>query len=286
MRLTLRIPAEFTAANIEIDDRVLLSCNGPTAGVFEQEQLAQLVPWTDFSKRIGSHEIALIWKDALRSLAAATLDGNLADTGHLVLSYDEKTPFRLFLSESRKYFDGRRELDIYLVKILQDKEAGDPFTTFLAKAIAVSLAFRSLFLERGSPYSTDVNYWPKEKWKPGINQLLRDLRLLATQSKQAGIFEGRYIGELFGSDQKAIENVKLMMKDLDEQGNKLSSAATEVLAESEPTQARFDAFVKTLNEFRTKTKGRDTPFLTKLLEHLKHLVEEEGQAKATGASGP
>ncbi len=49
-----------------------------------------------------------------------------------------------------------------------------------------------------------------------------------------------------------------MRKELPEQLDRLKSTAAEVLAGSEPTQAKFDAFARALDEFRAKTKERDT----------------------------
>lgn len=276
-RLTIYLPKDLTAKDIKIDDNFLLSCSGPTAGIFAQDQSKSPVPWTDFSKRIGgSDQIALVWNDALRSLVTLTLEGNFADTGHFVFSFDEKKLFRLFLSESRKYPGGTRQLDMYLVEILHDKDVGDPRTTFLAKAIAIAMLYRSLFLEKGSPYNHSAIALlrsEKEKWKPTINELLQDLRLLYARSREAGMFEAKFITEVFGDDPKIIGNINRMKEEFFEQWDQLHKAAAEVVTVSEPTHSKFDAFAETLDYFRTKTKERDTPFLAMILEHLKRAVE-------------
>jgi hypothetical protein len=273
-RLTLRLPADSTPKGVKIDDSVLVSCSGPTAGIFELDQSEQSVPWSAFSKRIGSPHIALVWNDALRSLASSTLEGNFADTGQLVFSYDEKKLFHLFLSETRRYYDRTRQLEVYLVEILHDKDIGDPKTTFLAKMISISMAYRSLFFETGGPYSNNaiILLTEKDKWKSTINDMLRDMRLLYTRSREAGAFDPEWINEIYGHDADAIARVKKMKVELAEQLEKLNNMASEVLAESDPSQAKFDAFAKALSEFRAGTNERDTQFLVKVLEHLKRIV--------------
>lgn len=269
-RLTLRLPPDLTPKDIKIDD-VRLSCSGPNPGIFAQGQSEDSVSWTDFSKRIGNPDIAFIWDDALRSLVSSILNDNFADTGHEVFSYDEKKLFRLFLSESRKFGDGSRELDVYLVEILHDKDVGDPKTTFLAAIISIAMAYRSLFVERNSPYSHNaIALLDEQEWKSTISELQRDLRLLYARSKEAGAFDPVWLTAIYGDDPKAIENVNCMRKELSEELNRVKSTAAKVL--EEPTQAKFDAFAQALDEFRTKTIERDTPYLTKILEHLKRIV--------------
>jgi hypothetical protein len=274
-RLTLRLQAGFNSKDLELGNSVTLASNGPTAGIFEQEQLEQPVHWPEFSKRIGSDDIALTWSDALRSLIASTLAGDFANSDQLVFSFDEKKLFRLFVSKSTTFFDRSRELDIYVVEILRYRDIGDAFTTFLGKAIAIALRYRSLFLEGNSPYGPAiVRFSPKEEWRTTIDQLLRELRLLLVQSSEAGLGERRHIVELYGSDQNTVDAVLAMMKTWGEQKVKLYTAAGAVLAESKPTEATFDMFLTTLNEFRDRTKAINVSYTTKVLEKLTGVLKE------------
>jgi hypothetical protein len=79
-RLTLHLPPDF-AKNIAIDDRVLVSCKGSTAGIFAGDQLEQFVNWPAFSQGIASdEEIVQNWKDALFSIVESTLGGKFVET--------------------------------------------------------------------------------------------------------------------------------------------------------------------------------------------------------------
>jgi hypothetical protein len=243
--------------------------------MFEQEQSEQWVTWADFSKRIGSDDIALTWSDALRSLVASTVVGDFTNSDQLVFSFDGKKLFRLFISKSTTFFDRSRELDVYVVEILRYKDIGDPYTTFLAKAIAIALRYRSLFLEGNSPYgAVAIRFCRKEEWKPTINQLLRELRLLLMQSREAGLGERRHIIELYGSDEKAVDSVFAMMSTWLDQKAKLYKSAGAVLAEPEPTEATFDMFLDTLKEFCTQTKLINVTFTTTVLTQLEDVLKE------------
>jgi hypothetical protein len=140
--------------------------------------------------------------------------------------------------------------------------------------IDICMTYRSLFLENEGDYSDYAIslLTERHKWKPRINAMLRDLRLLYARSREAGALDPRWIKEIYGDDQKAIDKIKQMKIEFDEQLNKLNRTAADVLAEPEPSQDKFDAFVQALDEFRTKTNERDTPFLTKILEHLRRIV--------------
>ncbi|WP_316224873.1 MULTISPECIES: toll/interleukin-1 receptor domain-containing protein [unclassified Bradyrhizobium] len=274
-RITLYLPSDLKAGAVKIDDTVQFSCSGPSNGIFAEEQLAKRVPWTEFARRIGSEKMAPIWNDALRSLVSSILEGNFADTGQVVFSSNESTPYRLFVAETRKYYDGSRQIDIYVVKILHDKDIGDPKTTFLARTIAVTMAYRSRFLEIDGPFCYQaVHQWAMpQEWTRGVSDLLRDLRLLYVQSKEAGVFEPKFVQEMFRDDPKTLANIAQMKIDLEDRMKRLEGTAAEVLAT--PTKAKFDVFAQTLDEFRELTNAIDTPYLLKILEHLKREVENE-----------
>jgi hypothetical protein len=258
---------------VDIDNRVLLSSSGPTAGIFEQEQPDNEVAWGgDFSTRIGPNDIAQNWRDALHSLVVATLQGNFTDSDQLVFSHDEKRLFRLFVSKTTTFVDRTRQLDIYVLQTPYLEDAGDPETTFLGKAIAIALRYRSLFLEPGSPYGPSVRFWAKDEWKPKISQLLRELRLLVMQSHEAGMNRAQHIVDVYGLDSQSINNVVGLMQTYESQRTSLQNAAAAVVSQFKPAADTFDVFVKALDDFRTQTGAMNTEFLTKLLQRLEFVL--------------
>jgi hypothetical protein len=273
-KLTLRLPADFSSRDIELENGVMLACYGPTAGMFEKEQSEQWVPWSEFSMRIGLEEIALTWSDALLSLLTSSVIGDFANPDPLVFSFDQRKLFRLFVSKSTTFFDHTRELDIYVVEVLRYKDIGDPFTTYLAKAIAIALRYRSLFLEGSSPYGpVTVRFWKKEERKPLIKEMLRELRLLLMQSQEAGLGERRHIIALYGSDQNSVDSVLAMMKTWLDQKAELYKSVETLLTERNPTEATFDTFLKTLETFSTQTKAINISFTTAVLRRLAEVVK-------------
>jgi hypothetical protein len=272
--LVLRLPADLSAQDIELEGQAMFACHGPTAGMFEQEQSELWVPWSDFSKRIGPDDIALTWNDALLSLVTSAVAGSFANPDPLVFSFNQKQLFRLFVSKSTTFFDRTRELDIYIVEVLRYKDIGDPFTTYLAKSIAIALRYRSLFLEDSSPYGpVIVRFWRKDERKSMSKEMLRELRLLLMQSQEAGLGERRHIIELYGSDQTSGDNVVAMMKTWLDQKDELYKSVGAVLAESNPTEATFDVFLKALASFCAQTKTINVSFTTAVLHRLEEVLK-------------
>jgi hypothetical protein len=275
-KLTLRLPADFSSKDIELERGVVLLCNGPTAGILEREPSDQWVLWPEFSTQIGPQDIALTWNDALISLVTSAVRGDFANSDPLVFSFDRKKLFRLFVSKSTTFFDRTRELDIYVVEILRYRDVGDPFTTYLAKAIAIALRYRSLFLEGGSPYGpVTARFWKKEEWKPMMRDMLRELRLLLMLSQEAELGERRHLIELYGVDAGSIEKVLDMVKTWSDQKTELYKAVESVLLEPDPSEATFEVFLKTIERFCTQTKAINVAFITAVLARLAGVLKVE-----------
>jgi hypothetical protein len=274
-RLSLRLPADFNSTDVELDKNVTVSCNGPTAGIFERTQSERWVPWPEFYRRIGPEEIAMTWNDALRALVASMITANFSNSDQLVFSFDERKLFRLFVSKSTTYFDETRELVIYVVEVFRYRDAGDPFTTFLAKAIMIALRYRSLFLEAGSPYGpTAIRLHTGQQRKAAVKELLRELRLLLLQSREAGLGEKSHILELYGAEESVVDGVLETMKTWQDQKEKLHASAAAVLAESVPSDATFAVFSTALSEFCARTRSINVTYTTTALRRLTEALKE------------
>jgi hypothetical protein len=268
-RLLLKLPGGLSSKDIELESHVTLACFGPTSGIFERDQSDQWVSWPEFSERIGGDDIALTWNDALTSLLASTVAGNFANSDQLVFSFDEKKLFRLFISSVTTFFDRHREIDVYVVEVYRCKDVGNPFTTFLAKAIAIALRYRSLFLEDGSPYGPiAVRLAASDTRKATIKELIQELRLLLLEGREAGLDEKPKIIELYGSDQKSVEKILATIKVWLDQKTKLYKSAEAVLTEANPSDSTFDMFWNTLTEFCAQTKSMNAEFTTTVLRRL------------------
>jgi hypothetical protein len=268
-KLTLRLPANFRSKDVELEGGVMLLCTGPTTGILQNPPSEQWISWQEFVAQIGRKDIALTWSDALVSLITSAVVGEFANSDPLVFSFDQKKLFRLFVSKSTTFFDRTRELDIYVVEILRDRDVGDPFTTYLAKAIAIALRYRALFLEGGSPYgAVTVRFWKKEEWKPMMREMLRDLRLLLMHSQEAGLGVRRHIIELYGPDDGSINRVLGMVDRWSRQKMQLYACVESILMDPDPSEASFEAFIRTIGEFCTETKAINVAFVTSVLKKL------------------
>jgi len=277
-RLSLRLQADYNTQAGEPDDRVVLSCQGPTSGIFEREQPEDWFTWKELSTRIGSDDLALGWSDALRSLIASAVAGDFVNSDQLVFSFDQKRLFRLFVSKSTTYFDRTRELDVYVIEVLRPHDVGDPFTTYLAKALEIALRYRSLFLEHNSPHGPAIRLTKPDAWRTTIKDVLRELRLLLMLSRQAGLSDTRYIVELYGADEASIAGVQATMKTWLDQKAILYRTAEAVLGEPAVTEEGFIAFTSALAKFATHTQQLNEAFTIKVLERLGEEVRRKPAA--------
>jgi hypothetical protein len=273
-RITLRLPPECCSiSDFELDQRVSIACTGPMQNIFEQSQSNHWVSWPSFYQRIGSEDIALMWSDALRSLVVSSLTGEFGGSDQLVFSFDESRLFRLFVSQSTIFFDHSREVKIYVIETLRPEDVGDPLTTLLGKAIAIALRFRSLFLESNSPYGPNlVRLSETKEVKKLIRKLMRELRVLLMQSREAKLGDKKFIIALYGTDESAIRNVQTMMRGWSEKKDALYRAAGAALAKTEGDEV-CDTFVEVLEEFCAWTRSVNAEYMTRVMDKLRQTLE-------------
>jgi hypothetical protein len=278
-RIRLRLPPA-ASAGLEIDDRVSLACDGPTVGMFQSNQSQDVQPWSEFAKRIGPDDIVWMWSDALRSLITSNLTDEVTEADQLVFSYDEKKLFRLFVARSTDFYDGSRELDIYVVEVYRQKDVGDPFTTYLGKAIDIALRYRSLFLERASPYGPRLlHYSLPHEWKNQIRHLVRELRLILLKSRESGLGDRTHVAHVFGEGDSAAgdeANAMLAMAaEWEKLKDQLYRAASEALAAPEATDEVRRRFLKVLTDFCDQTRKMNVAYINKLMKWLQLAIQDE-----------
>jgi hypothetical protein len=197
---TLQLPAEFIPKEMDIDDRVLIASSGSTAGMFVSEQPQQAVTWSVFAKGIDKGNkpgIVQNWNDAFYDLVDNAYDSLFVDSKQVAFAYDEEKLYHLYAAELRTYMDLHRELDIYPIKVETEKLVKNSPGAQMAKALAVALTYRTLFLEKDSPYGEDFKFCSATMRKSRIGDLLRDVRSLIVQSREAGIGGQSYCAHIW-----------------------------------------------------------------------------------------
>jgi hypothetical protein len=118
------------------------------------------------------------------------------DNSQIVLSPDDHI-YRLILTTSTTYFNGRMEVNLYLVEALRRPDHGDATTTYLLKGLELASRFRFLFLERDSPfYARNLNMLHLEEVRDAVRDMVTELNLLHRDAREAGLHEPAVWGGL------------------------------------------------------------------------------------------
>jgi hypothetical protein len=224
---------------------------------------------------IGANDVALSWRDAVEFMVAASVDKKeFPDLDQVLLSSDELRIFRLFVSRSTLFFDRSREVDIYVIPVLQLSDAGDPVTTNLGKAISIAMRYRSLFLEQLSPYTRLIFGFEhdEDKFKERARALLKELRILFVRGRQARLADPHNIAELFGSNSDAVAKIDEMTCEWDAQKKALSAAVEAVIA-NELIGERRKAFLETLEGFCSALEKMNRTYLATAIRRLSQVID-------------
>jgi hypothetical protein len=268
-RLTIRLPAGVSLQDFDISDRVSVKCDGPTQAILQGVQGSSLVPWPDFAKRLGDDTIQSMWSDAIESLVRSSSSGSFADSDQHVLSADWQKVFSLFAAKSVTFYDQSRELTVYVVETLRPKEVGDPFTTFLGKAIDVALRYRSLFLENLSPYSPRCfQYYQSREFKPNIKEMLRELRMLFKQSQEAHLGDAQYLARIYDGNNDTVNEFLRTRDTWLTQKSSLLLAAASALSETTDRGPLHGKFITVLTEFCEQAREMNKLYTNRILKQL------------------
>jgi|HubBroStandDraft_6_1064221.scaffolds.fasta_scaffold64209_2 hypothetical protein len=147
------------------------------------------VTWAEFRKLTKSSKFRDSWIDAITSVVASSLQGQLdVDNSQVIVSNDERHAFRVILTTGTRYFDGTREFNLYFVEYLRPRDFGDTSTTLVLKGLELSCRFRFLFLERNSEFA-QMNIriaLPNRVHELG-RSIERELNLLRRDSVEMGL---------------------------------------------------------------------------------------------------
>jgi hypothetical protein len=145
--------------------------------------------WGNFRQQTRQNKFADSWIDAITRVVTYSMQNQLAvDNSQIVVSYDEKSAYRVILTTGTRYFNGDREFNLYLVEHDWRGEFGDPDTTLLFKGLEILCRFRSLFLERRSEFSSMACRVARvDDAKVFAGAMERELNLLYRDSLEAGL---------------------------------------------------------------------------------------------------
>jgi hypothetical protein len=129
------------------------------------------------------------WRDAIVSVITSSLPNKVdIDNSQIIVSTDEKHVYRLILTTSTTYYNGKREFNIYLVEALRPYDYGNKETTLLLKGLEIVCRFRFMFLEEMSQFSGhNVLAMNLERLPELAHNLLRELNFLRRDAQEVGL---------------------------------------------------------------------------------------------------
>jgi hypothetical protein len=166
--------------------------------------------WEKFLSEVGVDEHLESWRGAIVSVITSSLDNRInVDNSQIIVSASAEKAYRVILTSALKYYDGKREFNLYFVETLPRGSYGDRHTTLLLKALEFACRFRFMFFERGSEFSsTSVGITPNNALRTVAAKLVRELNLLKKDAREAGLDQPAVWLELVGNCEHFVATVQ------------------------------------------------------------------------------
>jgi hypothetical protein len=282
-KIVLRLAPGFNLDTTGLDEvgAVSLKITGPTHEIFPLKLAPEWLSWAEFMKVFAKEkEIGLNWKDTIHYVLKAVQKDDFSDSDQIVLSHDSENIFRLFVSKSVVFYDQSREVDFYVIHVMQVRDVGDPFTSYLGKSLAIALRYRSLFLEEQSPFtSTMFSFFNPNDVKSKTAELLKELRILFVRGKEPRLDDNHNIITLFGPNQASSNIVQDMIAEWEHQKQQLGDAAEHLIKnfdlskrdEANLIRARF---IRTLDDFCRALSKMNDQYMEIVINRLSKIIKK------------
>jgi hypothetical protein len=261
-------------------ERATLRIEGPCYDAFGLEEMQTSLGWREFTAKADDEDIVFGWKEALNALISPAQNNNLVDN-NVILSFDRKKIFRVFVSRVALYYSDAAEYQIYVVEMLRSRDQGDRETTILLKAMEVGLGYRFMFLEQTSQFSPAIfKATNLAEFKERTLKMLIGINLLLQVAEQYKLNEARTILDILGVE--ASDDVDEMYKTWNREKTMLYTAAKDVLRLKEVTNADKDRFIEVVRSFGEHTNTMNLNYTTAVLDLLQKRIEKEHPSGARG----
>jgi hypothetical protein len=142
--------------------------------------------WGSFLQHTADHEMGVPWREAINGVILNQVD---VDNSQIIFSADNVPRlFRLILTTSTTFFDGKQEFSIYLVETLRPTDFGNLDMTLLLKGLGMACRYRFKFLERNSEFhSNNILALPVDRLPSIGRRIIRELNLLMRDAREAGL---------------------------------------------------------------------------------------------------
>jgi hypothetical protein len=241
-----------------------LRLSGPgVMEIFGQQEPS--LTWEEFLRR-SPDKYRDFWKDVIETVVVSSLP-DLLDVDNSQIIATEARLYRVILSRSLRYFDGRREFHVYFVEGLSRNDYGRRLTTRLVRGLELACRFRFMFLEPESEFSSaNVKLLGRTKLRETARALLRELNLLQRDSLAAGLDEPHVW--------RLLVQLELLQETVDKFAPleaEVRKAATNLIRSTNPDEGVKGELVDELKKMEDVVRSLNARFIASLGEKLKDI---------------
>ena len=229
--------------------------------------------WETFLRLTTDRKYAASWKQALTSVVMSFVPDKInVDNSQIVISDDERASCRIILTSVAKFYDDRRELNLYLVDALSRSEFGSRSTTVLLKGLQLVCHFRFMFLERDSEFSgNSILATPLARLPDLAQRLVREINLLGRDAREAGMDQPHVWTNFV--DWNHILEMTSSYEPREAKIREIGGKILELKAETASLELLRTQLSETVLEMEELTRPQNTLLLRSMAEKLRHLVD-------------
>lgn len=270
---------------VEGDAQITLLGNAQNVFGIPNQAGSRTLSWREFCTELEKAEgsLAPFWIGMLNRILtrAGKGDSSYESRGNLIWSHQEQKLYRLVLTTSTTYHNGKIEASIYAIDVLRQKDHGDRVTSLIAKALKSALRFRSLFLERDGLYSyLNIELGTEQLAKLG-EEIAEELDLLTMDLTEADFHQpASYVDIL------TVQDIELMAKTWQPLKKRLVESCKAAMGArpGDETDKVKTELAATLRDISVKVGPLNDKFLKAVATKLIRIAEEDASREsATGA---
>ena len=230
------------------------------------------ISWECFCGAVTTHALGTSWIQAIKAVVASSSPSQInVDNSQIILSPDNHI-YRVILTTSTAYFNGKLEINLYLVEALKRPDYGDKTTTYLLKGLELASRFRFLFLERDSRfYSCNLKLLPLDQIRKAAREVVAELNILSRDALEAGLHEPSVWGGLVNWE--LLGKINELWGPFDADVRRLCAAISATTAPSslDELRQRLVASVQSLEE---AIRPHNTELIVEMAERLQQVIKQ------------
>jgi hypothetical protein len=259
-----------------------IGLDGNVSEIFGPRANSALYTWEQLTGNIAE-DIVYQWRKVFTALLSNSVKSIFLDDNS-ILSFDKKKIFRIFISQITHYYNGDRQIDIYIVEVLRQKDYGDPDSTLLLHGLEVSLAYRFMFLEKLSIFSPAYFKAVRiENFRESVSDMLDGLNVIILLTELYGLSNPQNILRILGLS--AADSLAERYQYWDNERDAIYEAATRIIASKHVSELDKRNFIQSISDFCEHTKQMNESYTSTVMGVLNKTIESKQKTLISGDSG-